>query len=554
MADAILEAEAASHGEVKGLIIPPPGVRAVLHKTAQYVARNGRSFEERILTSQQGSSQKFSFMKDGDPYHMYYQTKIQEYLDGVAEENDRKRKELEDERRRKAAEEEAQRKEQEAAASKTVARSRGVVNPIAAAAQNVPKTAPPAFQFLLPPTSSLSARDSDVIKLTARFTAVGGKAFLGDLASREQRNPLFDFLRPTNPFFTYFTALVDAYQRILEKPQALRKELLLRQDRQAVLERAVWRWHHETAADGARLEREREESAARESFANVDWHDFVVVETIDFAKDELLDAERPRPGAADSDGDMDMEDDDMDMGEDEDDDDDAAAGGGGGGARAADPSIKVIEDYTPERPAAAQGPAPQLVVDPITGMRVPLDQVSEHMRIQLIDPKWKEQKDKFQARQASSNMASGSAIVANLKKFVSHADGEDGAPAGDRKRPREDGAAAAAAPKRAHVASADATMSAAQFAEENRGTYGVRVSVPQNASWNTEENVLQVDVEARLTGAALKASITQLTGLPAASFTLRRADTGEDLAEDETLAAANVGPNAALAIALRRRR
>ena len=30
--------------------------------------------------------------------------------------------------------------------------------------------------------------------------------------------------------------------------------------------------------------------------------------------------------------------------------------------------------------------------------------------------------------------------------------------------------------------------------------------------------------------------------------------TGEDLAEDETLAAANVGPNAALAIALRRRR
>jgi len=56
--------------------------------------------------------------------------------------------------------------------------------------------------------------DVDVIKLTAQFTAVSGRHFLAGLAQREQRNPQFDFLKPTHLLFSYFTGLVDAYTKV----------------------------------------------------------------------------------------------------------------------------------------------------------------------------------------------------------------------------------------------------------------------------------------------------------------------------------------------------
>jgi hypothetical protein len=66
----------AKQGKVTGVIIPPPEIRAVVDKTAQFVARNGKSFEKRILESGEGKTSKFNFMKAYDPYHGYYEQKI----------------------------------------------------------------------------------------------------------------------------------------------------------------------------------------------------------------------------------------------------------------------------------------------------------------------------------------------------------------------------------------------------------------------------------------------------------------------------------------------
>ena len=63
-------------GKVVGVIIPPPDIRSVVDKTAQFVARNGKSFEARIQGSAEGKSTKFNFMKQYDPYHAYYEQKI----------------------------------------------------------------------------------------------------------------------------------------------------------------------------------------------------------------------------------------------------------------------------------------------------------------------------------------------------------------------------------------------------------------------------------------------------------------------------------------------
>jgi splicing factor 3A subunit 1 len=74
--DLFAEIEKASQGKVSGIIIPPPEIRAVVDKTAQFVARNGKSFEQRILTSGEGKTAKFNFLKAHDPYNAYYEFKI----------------------------------------------------------------------------------------------------------------------------------------------------------------------------------------------------------------------------------------------------------------------------------------------------------------------------------------------------------------------------------------------------------------------------------------------------------------------------------------------
>jgi hypothetical protein len=77
----------AMQGKVIGVIIPPPDIRAVVDKTAQFVARNGKSFEQRILGSGEGKTAKFNFMKQFDPYHAYYEQKIRFILFSIFKTN-----------------------------------------------------------------------------------------------------------------------------------------------------------------------------------------------------------------------------------------------------------------------------------------------------------------------------------------------------------------------------------------------------------------------------------------------------------------------------------
>lgn len=60
-----------------GVILPPPDIRAIVDKTANFVARNGKEFEKRILLSEQNNP-KFNFLKPADPYHAYYETRVKD--------------------------------------------------------------------------------------------------------------------------------------------------------------------------------------------------------------------------------------------------------------------------------------------------------------------------------------------------------------------------------------------------------------------------------------------------------------------------------------------
>ena len=122
----------------------------------------------------------------------------------------------------------------------------------------------------------------DVVKLTAQFVARNGRQFLTNLMNREQRNYQFDFLRPQHSLFQYFTKLLEQYTKVLIPPKDLQKKLSEERSEKQVLQqvkyRVAWIKHQEA-------KRRREQEAAekeRVSYAQVDWHNFVVVETVDY--------------------------------------------------------------------------------------------------------------------------------------------------------------------------------------------------------------------------------------------------------------------------------
>lgn len=106
----------------------------------------------------------------------------------------------------------------------------------------------------------LSALDLEVVKLAAQFVARNGKDFLSSLVSREHGNPQFNFLKPTHSTYGFFTALADAYSRVLMPPKGTREKLAADgADRGAILERCLRRleWDRVKEKEAAAGEAER---------------------------------------------------------------------------------------------------------------------------------------------------------------------------------------------------------------------------------------------------------------------------------------------------------
>lgn len=247
---------------VIGIIYPPPEVRNIVDKTASFVARNGPEFESRIRQNEVNNP-KFNFLNPTDPYHAYYQHKVKEFKEGKGQEPTVTKPSL------------------ASMAIKPVTEPIKIIEPI------VPKDPPAEFEFTADPPS-ISAFDLDVVKLTAQFVARNGRQFLTNLMNREQRNYQFDFLRPQHSLFNYFTKLVEQYTKILIPPKDLLNKLkkesqTLKHTLDQVKYRVEWAKFQER-------ERRKEEDALekeRVAYAQIDWHDFVVVETVDFQSSEM---------------------------------------------------------------------------------------------------------------------------------------------------------------------------------------------------------------------------------------------------------------------------
>lgn len=414
----------------------------MIDKTATAVSKTSKpqALEDKIKESQK-TDPRFAFLNDEDPYHQYYR-----YMVEI------KREEAED-------------------IAKGITPASGTPGAATPAVAPEPKDEGPVyepkpleFKVDLP---GVTAQDLDILRLTALFHARRGRSFLEALSVREGRNYQFDFLRPTHSMFGYYNRMVESYQKIMHPPPGLIASVV---EANADPE-AKWKTLEEgrLRADWERARRKKEDEKAKEKdeeaqvFAEIDWQDFVTVETIEFTQADMeLDLppptnvdklrvmsmaekrmaamimEEPGAGAPVGGGDNVEE---VDMEEDEDDEEarlqrikeekEQARARDVQRAALESKGLKIKKDYVAKGRLRILGCANSIGIQrggnvatakcPYCGQSIPESELSEHIRIELLDPRWKDQKrDLEQRRQQQQQLQIGADISKSLKDLAAN--------------------------------------------------------------------------------------------------------------------------------------
>ncbi|KAL7671734.1 hypothetical protein ACOME3_006637 [Neoechinorhynchus agilis] len=311
---------------------------------------------EARIRQQEAGTNRFSFLNPSDPYHGYYKHKLEESIGGNLTSSQSTGQKIPE---------------------RVQEQVRRAVYP------TEPPPPPPELEFTIDPPS-ISAFDLDLVKLTAQFVARNGRQFLIGLMNREQRN----------------AQEIDEPHRVLESLKC-RVEFAAYQER----------------------ERSRIEQAAereRVAYARIDWHDFVVVETVDYHQDELGDF--PMPTNPAEVGARLIQEERQSF---------AAVQEAAANAAIEPPILAVSpppikpELPAPPSPQAAAPKPPQVgdvlikpydpkakplsavsstagsasknssfLISPITGEKVAADKLAEHMRYATLDPRWAQIKER----------------------------------------------------------------------------------------------------------------------------------------------------------------
>ena len=225
----------------------------------------------------------------------------------------------------------------------------------------------------------------------------------------QSHNPQFDFLKPTHILNGFFTSLVEQYRKVLHFDNDIKDPLVSKyKNRDVSLSLSAHRleYHHQEMA------RKRQQEAANNdaiSMQTIDWGDFAVVETITFDDDNkaLPAAEKfievgvvERCDDQTEQMEVDMETEESQPAQ---------------TATVTSEGLKVVDQYEPRLKSGMD--MPRTMIDPLTHRVIPLDQANEHLRIELIDPMWKKQKEVRKERDATTNLVDGSQISDTIHRM-----------------------------------------------------------------------------------------------------------------------------------------
>ncbi|GJQ14305.1 hypothetical protein GpartN1_g6930.t1 [Galdieria partita] len=408
----------------------PPDLEKIIEKTAVYVAKNGSSFEARVLEMNRNNP-KFSFLLDSDPFHSYYLQILQEkrrYFTGPPTTPTSSTMTGMDLQQSTTVPESSQpnvRGEFIAEAAPAVSKAK-LSERKAQAARPIPTQPPPedVFTAQVPEEPLPNPVDVEIIKLTAQFIARNGRSFLQELHSKEYRNPQFEFLKPTHPYFTFFQRLVDAYSVVIAPDdQMLEKMKESAHSLGKIMEDLYYRVDWEILQEEKKTEQNKS-AMERVQMQMIDWHDFVIVETIDLDERET---NLPAPVKNNSIGysswpstemmngnpsQPNMEQDDMEMDLQEEEEEEVEV------TTYTDiPVDKIRKDYRPRTSLSNTENSQSIEVTLPSGQRVPVDRANESIKMELLDPKYKEERQRAAEKNKYQNLASDAEVAMNLGRL-----------------------------------------------------------------------------------------------------------------------------------------
>ena len=370
-------------------VTPPPDLQSkrypeLIDKTAEFVASRGSAIELKIWEKEQGNP-KFGFLRPGDPFRPYYEGKVLECV---------QRMELEEEEE----DLEAQLERQEEVQARQY---------------------PPSPFYVLPRVLAkvdVYSPLSDIIKLTAQFIAKNGEKFLVGLSDREARNPQYDFLKPTHVLFPYFTALVDAYSLcLLPRVDHLKILQTNLKSRESILQRCLEKYKYEAGQLKGNKTKEELEAEERQQLAMIDWHDFVIVETVELDEGEDL----PAPVGPVAVHTLDYTPLDVRTGKGQ----SREIGNLEEETKKAKEAIAQYQLQEAMKSSAASTPTDiktRTQKCPVCGDMITAQEFPEHIRLELLDPKFKREKAAARFSDKETVFATGEETTRSLRSMAAH--------------------------------------------------------------------------------------------------------------------------------------
>ncbi|GAW82708.1 hypothetical protein, conserved [Plasmodium gonderi] len=270
------------------MILPPNSMKSVIDKTAVFVKKNGKIFEQKIYKEKE---KQFSFINPTHPYFYYYQYKLHELFIGGEEKNIVPRAILEIKKREdlnKANNNEHILKicdfikeDNKQEKNKIIYSIDDEVNEENTQEKEENIEIKEDIYTLISPL--LSSVDVDLIKTTALFVARNGNKFLNELIDREKNNSQYDFLRANNLYFSYFSKLIDIYVKCLIPNNDIMNKIKKYSNNKSYIINYTYSYYNFNMKKKEEEERKMEQKGKCDTF--YDWSNFSVVETINFDED-----------------------------------------------------------------------------------------------------------------------------------------------------------------------------------------------------------------------------------------------------------------------------
>ena len=201
----------------------------------------------------------------------------------------------------------------------------------------------------------------------------------------------------------------------MPRKETISKSQVKATDREAIILQARQRYRYlkqqkQLEKEKSRKKKERESEPQVQMEVDIDWTQFIIVETIEFNEDE-----QERPDLQEQ---VTLE----QLGIQKFEEQPSVSEVKPVISSEMEPGMKIVEDY--EKPVDVQQVQTHQIC-PKCGKSIPQEEWKEHLRIELLDKQWRNDKEDYLLRKDNPNIGTGEQISKNLERFQARREGKE---------------------------------------------------------------------------------------------------------------------------------